>query len=54
MNPIDLKPCPFCGANSENLRIDTMYFDEEGEQIGVECLQCDALARVEWWNERDD
>lgn len=29
----NLYPCPFCG--SKRLRIDTMYFDDDGEHDGV-------------------
>ena len=48
----NLKPCPFCG--SHNLRVDVMYFDDDGERDGVECMRCDASARLENWNTRAD
>ena len=47
-----LKPCPFCG--STDLRADDlMYWDDDGERPGVECVECDATARAEWWNQRE-
>jgi formate dehydrogenase maturation protein FdhE len=47
-----LKPCPFCG--STDVRKDIMYWDDEKENPGIECLECDAVARPEWWNKRHD
>lgn len=50
---IELKPCPFCG--SRNIRSgEKMYWDDDGELPGVECLDCDSLARLDWWNRRID
>lgn len=46
----DLLPCPFCG--STNLRTEDMYFDDDGEHPGVECVDCDAIARADRWNQR--
>ena len=46
----NLYPCPFCG--SKRLRIDAMYFDDDGEHDGVECLDCDGMNRLEAWNRR--
>ena len=47
----DLLPCPFCG--STHIRTsDAMYFDDDGEHPGTECLDCDALARADKWNQR--
>lgn len=43
-------PCPFCG--STNIREEIMYWDDDGENPGVECLNCDAVARPEYWNKR--
>jgi hypothetical protein len=46
-----LLPCPFCGGT--NIRTsDTMYFDDDGEHPGAECIDCDALARADRWNQR--
>ena len=50
MLPKPLLPCPFCG--SDNLRIDIMYWDDEGDNPGIECMNCDAIARPENWNNR--
>lgn len=47
-----LRPCPFCG--SHNLRVDMIFFDDDGEHEGVECLDCDASNRIENWNTRAD
>jgi len=47
---MDLKPCPFCG--STNLRTGFIYSDDDGETEGVECMNCDAIARTERWNDR--
>lgn len=44
------KPCPFCG--SDEVRKDIMYFDDDAEHEGVECMQCDAIARADQWNNR--
>ncbi len=46
----NLMPCPFCG--SSNIRLDTMYFDDDGEHPGVECLDCDGSNRLTNWNTR--
>jgi len=47
-----LKPCPFCG--STDLRADDlMYWDDDGERLGVTCMECNAMTRKEWWNQRD-
>ena len=51
--PMTHKPCPFCG--SSRLREDDVTLctdDGEVDVTVVECLDCDAQARVEWWNER--
>ena len=45
------RPCPFCG--STDLRAsEALYFDDDGEQPGIECLTCDAVARLAWWDQR--
>lgn len=47
----DLLPCPHCG--STDIRTDPIMFsDDEGEHAGVECMNCDAIARHERWNQR--
>lgn len=46
----DLLPCPFC--RSTNLRRSEMYFDDDGEHEGIECLDCDTSAREDRWNQR--
>lgn len=44
-------PCPFCG--SSNVRVsENAFWDDDGEHDGVECLDCDALNRLEYWNMR--
>lgn len=48
---INLEPCPFCG--SKNLReSEAMFFDDDGEHAGIECLKCDAINRTKYWNLR--
>lgn len=45
--------CPFCG--SHNLREDNvMLCTDEGEEdiLVIECLDCDAQARADRWNDR--
>lgn len=46
----DLLPCPFC--RSTNLRRAEMYYDDDGEHEGIECLDCDTSAREDRWNQR--
>lgn len=47
----DLLPCPHCG--STEIRTDPIMFsDDDGEHAGVECMNCDAIARSERWNQR--
>mgnify|MGYP003626791432 CR=1 FL=1 len=49
----DLLPCAFCG--SENIRtLDILIASDDGEEEveAVECLECDAQARLERWNNR--
>ena len=51
----DLKPCPFC--LSENLRtVDMLLATDDGEEEidVIECLDCDAQARIEFWNKRPE
>ena len=49
----DWKPCPFCGS-ADLRKIDVTLSGDDGEiDIWmIECLNCDATARVEYWNER--
>lgn len=46
----NLLPYPFCGG--QNIRIDLMYCDDDGEHEGAECMDCDATARADHWNNR--
>lgn len=47
----NLLPCPHCG--STDIRTDPIMFsDDDGEHAGVECMDCDAIARYERWNQR--
>jgi len=47
----NLLPCPYCG--STDIRTDPIMFsDDDGEHAGVECMNCDAIARHERWNQR--
>jgi len=47
-----LKPCPFCGS-TDLCEGETMYLDADRDRSGVECMNCDALARKARWNQRD-
>ena len=49
------KPCPFCG--SHNLReIDIWLATDDGDETldAIECLDCDAQARADLWNNRPE
>lgn len=50
------KPCPFCGsANLRELEIWISRDDDESEDEltdAIECLDCDAQARADRWNDR--
>lgn len=63
---MEIKPCPFCGGDSED------FFEREGicVVVGIKCLECGAKGEtclvegylknyeealelaVEWWNRR--
>lgn len=47
----DLLPCPFCrSSNLRQLEI-TIAHDSHDEDVdAIECNDCQAQARVEWWN----
>ena len=49
-----LKPCPFCGC--DQLReVNALICNDDGEyeQLMIECMDCDAQASVEYWNQRE-
>lgn len=51
LETVVMLPCPFCG--SSNIReCEMMFLDDDGEHPGVECLDCDASNRQEYWNMR--
>jgi len=45
-----LLPCPFCG--SIDLRVSDSFCDDDGEHLGVECMSCDGMNRLKFWNNR--
>ena len=50
----ELKPCPFCGC--DHLReVDALIADDNGdhEELMIECMNCDAQAKAEFWNQRE-
>jgi len=48
---IKLLPCPFCGSNDVRHE-KNIYCDDDGEHDGVECLRCDGMNRLDYWNRR--
>lgn len=47
----DLKPCPFCGADGDNLHFETNDFRQMGR---IECQQCGACGPdVEFFDGED-
>lgn len=43
------KPCPFCGSSSLG---DVLWWDDDGDYLAFECLDCKASAPAIVWDNR--